>query len=114
VVRLKGVRLRDLEDEDSDFDPEITFSIEELSSSDYVDSAQSERGYYLVQYSYHAHHHGIDQRWDQEVRRRTWAKTRFRSRAGSGRRRRGCCCWRAAAVDRSVGGDMVTAPFAQR
>jgi hypothetical protein len=64
VVRLKGVRLRDLEDDDSDFDPEITFSIEELRSSDYVDSAQWERGYYLVQYSYHAHYHGIDQRWD--------------------------------------------------
>lgn len=32
VVRLKGVRLRDLQDEDSDFDPEITFSIEELWS----------------------------------------------------------------------------------
>jgi hypothetical protein len=30
VVRLKGVRLRDFEDDDSDFDPEITFSIEEL------------------------------------------------------------------------------------
>jgi hypothetical protein len=29
VVRLKGVRLRDLEDDDSDFDPEITFSIED-------------------------------------------------------------------------------------
>jgi hypothetical protein len=64
VVRLKGVRLRVLEDEDSDFDPEITFSIEELWSADYVDGAQSERGLYLVEYSYHAHHHGVDQRWD--------------------------------------------------
>jgi len=64
VVRLKGVRLRDLEDDDSDFDPEITFSIEELWTADYVDGAQSERGYYLVEHSYHAHHHGIDQRWD--------------------------------------------------
>jgi hypothetical protein len=34
VVRLKGVRLRDLEDDDSDLDPEITFSIEELWSAD--------------------------------------------------------------------------------
>jgi len=64
VVRLKGVRLRDLEDDDSDFDPEITFSIEELWSADHVDGAQSERGYYLVEYSYHAHYHGTDQRWD--------------------------------------------------
>ena len=64
VVRLKGIRLRDLEDEDSDFDSEITFSIEELWSADYVDGAQSERGSYLVEYSYHAHHHGVDQRWD--------------------------------------------------
>jgi hypothetical protein len=64
VIRLKGVRLRDLEDDDSDFDPEITFSIEELWSADYVDGAQSERGYDLVEHSYHAHYHGIDQRWD--------------------------------------------------
>ena len=33
-------------------------------SADYVDDAQSERGYHLVEYSYHAHYHGIDQRWD--------------------------------------------------
>ena len=69
VVRLKGVRLRDLEDDDSDFDPEITFSIEELWSPDYVDGALSERGYYLVEYSYHAHYHGIDQRWDFDATR---------------------------------------------
>jgi hypothetical protein len=30
LVRIKGVRLSDPEDEDSDFDPEITLSIEEL------------------------------------------------------------------------------------
>ena len=69
VVRLKGVRLRDLEDDDSDFDPEITFSIEELWSPDHVDGAQSERGYYLVEYSYHAHYHGIDQRWESRYAR---------------------------------------------
>jgi hypothetical protein len=30
---------------------------------------QSERGYYLVEYSYHAHYHGIDQRWDFDATR---------------------------------------------
>jgi hypothetical protein len=64
VVRLKGVRLRDLEDEESDFDDSITFTIEELWSAEYADQARSERGYWLVEYSYHAHHHGVDQRWD--------------------------------------------------
>ncbi|MCW3067271.1 MAG: hypothetical protein JWN32_4443 [Solirubrobacterales bacterium] len=61
LVRLKGVRLRDLDDE---FDDEITFSIRELWSPDYVEEAQDERGFYLVQYSYHAQCHGTDQRWD--------------------------------------------------
>jgi len=64
LVRLKGVRLRDPNDEDSDFDPEITFSIAELWSPEYAEGAESERGYFLVEYSYHAHHHGVDQRWD--------------------------------------------------
>lgn len=64
LVRLKGVRLADLEDDDSDFDPEITFTLEELWSSEQLDQAQAERGYFLVEYSYHAHFHGVDQRWD--------------------------------------------------
>jgi hypothetical protein len=63
LVRLKGVRLG-LEDPDADFDDEITFSVQEFWSQSHVDGAQSEQGYYLVGYSYHAHCHGIDQRWD--------------------------------------------------
>lgn len=64
LVRIKGVRLRDPEDEHSDLDPEITFSIEELWRVEPVAGARSERGFHLVAYSYHAHCHGIDQRWD--------------------------------------------------
>ena len=66
LVRLKGVRLGDLEDENADFDEDITFSIEEFWSPNHQEQAQSERGYYLVTYSYHAHWHGIDQRWDYD------------------------------------------------
>jgi hypothetical protein len=29
-----------------------------------VEKAEEERGFYLVQYSYHAHCYGVDQRWD--------------------------------------------------
>lgn len=86
VVRLKGVRLRDLEDNDSDFDPEITFSIEELWSADYVDGAQSERGYHLVEYSYHAHYHGVDQRWDFDAARHPEEPYRHPPGRGSERR----------------------------
>ncbi len=64
VVRMKGVRLRDLDAEDSDFDPEITFTIHELWSTAPAADAISERGFFLMEYSYHAHWHGIDQRWD--------------------------------------------------
>ena len=64
LVRLKGIRPRDVDDEDSDFDPEITFSIQELWSAAAEEGAQSERGYFLAAYSYHAHYHGTDQRWD--------------------------------------------------
>lgn len=64
AVRMKGVRLRDLDDEASDFDPEITFSIHELWSTALVADAISERGFVLVEYSYHAHSRGVDQRWD--------------------------------------------------
>jgi hypothetical protein len=64
LVRLKGIRLRDPEDEDSDFDPGITFSVQELWSPMPLERAQSERGYFLLEYSYHAHYHGVDQRWD--------------------------------------------------
>jgi hypothetical protein len=64
LVRLKGVRLRDLDDPDADFDPDITFSIQEFWSPTHVDHAEAERGLYLVGYSYHAHYRGVDQRWD--------------------------------------------------
>jgi hypothetical protein len=64
LVRLKGIRLRDPQAEDSDFDPETTFSIHELWSADHVEDAEEERGFYLAQYSYHGHCHGVDQRWD--------------------------------------------------
>ena len=64
LVRLKGVRLTDPEDDASAFDPEITFSIHELWATNAVDAARRERGFYCVQYSYHGHCHGIDQRWD--------------------------------------------------
>jgi hypothetical protein len=64
LARIKGMRLADLEDEDSDFDPKISVSIEEYWSRDHVDQAQSARGFYLVEYSYHAHFHGTNQRRD--------------------------------------------------
>jgi len=64
LVRLKGIRLSDPEAEDSDFDPQITFSIHELWSSDPVEGATVEQGFFLAAHSYHAHHHGVDQRWD--------------------------------------------------
>lgn len=64
LVRLKGIRLSEPEDENSDFDRQITFSMQELWSVDHVTQAQTERGYHLVAYSYHGHCHGVDQRWD--------------------------------------------------
>lgn len=62
LVRLKGIRLSEPEDESSD--RQITFSMQELWSVDHVTQAQTERGYQLVAYSYHGPYHGDDQRWD--------------------------------------------------
>jgi hypothetical protein len=64
LIRVKGIRLRDPGDDGSDFDPEISFSVHELWSTDAVEEAREERGFHLVEYSYHAHCHGVDQRWD--------------------------------------------------
>lgn len=64
LVRIKGVRLVDPTDADSAFDEQISFSIEEWWTTDHVADALDEQGYYLAQYSYHAHYHGTDQRWD--------------------------------------------------
>jgi len=64
LVRLKAVRLGDPNDPESDFDPDITFSVRELWSAERVDQATDERGFYRIAYSYHAHSHGVDQRWD--------------------------------------------------
>lgn len=64
LVRLKGVRLADLDDDDSDFDPDITFSVAEYWTTDLVDGAPEERGFHLAECSYHGHCHGSNLRWD--------------------------------------------------
>ena len=64
LASLPRIAPKQLEDEDSDFDPQITFSVHELWSTEPVEGAVEEQGFFLVQYSYHAHHHGVDQRWD--------------------------------------------------
>lgn len=87
LVRLKGVRLHDPYDEDSDFDPEITFSVTELWAPAHIDNAREERGLYLVEYSYHGHHHGADQRWDFDPARHPEAPYHYHPPAEPDQRR---------------------------
>lgn len=52
LVRLKAVALRG-EGEDAEPDPRITLSVVELWSSERVDDAHEEQGFWLAAYAYH-------------------------------------------------------------
>lgn len=52
LVRLKGVALSG-EGDDAEPDPRITFNIVELWSSERVEGAHDEQGYWLANYAYH-------------------------------------------------------------
>lgn len=52
LVRLKAVALRG-EGDAAEPDPRITFSIAELWSSDHVEGAHEEQGFWLAAYAYH-------------------------------------------------------------
>jgi hypothetical protein len=62
LVRLKGVALRG-EGEDAEPDPRITFSIVELWSSDRVEDAHEEQGFWLTAYAYHGQVGGVSLRY---------------------------------------------------
>lgn len=52
LVRLKGVALRG-EGDRAEPDPRVTFNIVEFWSSDHVENAHEEQGYWLAGYAYH-------------------------------------------------------------
>lgn len=52
LVRLKGVALSG-EGDDAEPDPRITFNVVELWSSERVEGAHEEQGYWLANYAYH-------------------------------------------------------------
>src|SRR5258708_37420757 len=64
LVRLKAVRLADPEAEDSDFDPNITFSVEEWWTREYIDDAEVDQGLFRAEYTYTGHRYGQNMRWD--------------------------------------------------
>lgn len=68
LVRLKGVALGG-EDEEAEPDPRITFNIAELWSTDRVDNAYREQGYWLAGYSYHGQVGGLSLRYCFDPRR---------------------------------------------
>lgn len=58
LVRLKGVALRG-EGDEAEPDPRVTFSIVEYWSSERVDGAHEEQGYWLAGYAYHGQVGGL-------------------------------------------------------
>jgi hypothetical protein len=64
MVRMKAIRLVDPEDPDSDFDPEISLSVEEYWTTEPAEDAIRIREFWLSSYSYHGHAHDLDMRYD--------------------------------------------------